>query len=945
MKYAAALFLSVGILAVWCNAGILNDRDFAVSIDYSFSEQTAPAVTAGLGGHFLVVWTDYRSGHGDIFGQLYDSTDVPRGANFLINDDGRGAWQNDVDAASDWLGRYYVVWRDYRNGAYPFGPDIYYQRLDSLGFLDANFNISDELPDSSHQSPTIAAAGSGKTVSGWSDLRYQNWDIFARQLGADGTPAGPSVRVNDDLSPSPQHEPAIAISPEGWFVIAWYDGRSGNGDIFMQKFDSTGNAIGNNVKVNQDNGTTHQKFPDIAISGNGTIMLVWTDWRDGPYPLDPDIYSQRFTSNLVRLGPNNRINSTGVGTVQRDPRIASDRMGNFLVVWSDSSSGDWNIKRQMVNHAGAMTEGNLQVNSESLGRQILPDVALDGYQAYIVWSDNRNGNFDIYGRCIQYNDPGLLARPSPIVFTRDAADPNPAPIAVAIENRGYGEISYRLDPQDDWIAVSDSAGSTPDTVMVSIDADGFPIGEYTGAIRLIDETHGDSSVVIPVQLSITGPLVAFSVDSVTLLALADLGTAEPATAMVLNEGTGDLQWRARSLNGWLAVTPEFGYGNSLVTISADIIGLDEGSHIGGIEFSDSLAVNSPETLLVVLDLMSDMAYLDVDTAILEFEVYQGQVLPCSVTIHNLGNVTADWQATTTSEWISLSQATGSDDDLLLFSIVTDSVPPGVHSNTILIEDSLSYNKSIALDIHAYVNAPDTVWSPSIVLSSAVGGEVPLMLTAVNDLHSAAFEFIIDTAATSLDTIIDYSDQWPDGYEINTVYDVGSCRISLLPLSDSCIIPAGDYQLLSLFVTTRMMADSTLEITSGLPCYVETGDRLIYRPQVRFGSITLDDPTDIDGPASGIIPGTFELGQNYPNPFNNNTRIDFSLDRAARVEFVIYNILGQRVAVLADRRLAAGTYTAWWDGCDDLGQPVSSGIFFYRLQADDKRAVKKLVLLK
>jgi hypothetical protein len=99
-------------------------------------------------------------------------------------------------------------------------------------------------------------------------------------------------------------------------------------------------------------------------------------------------------------------------------------------------------------------------------------------------------------------------------------------------------------------------------------------------------------------------------------------------------------------------------------------------------------------------------------------------------------------------------------------------------------------------------------------------------------------------------------------------------------------------------------------------------------------------------SSAQTPDEFQLAQNYPNPFNPVTTIGFTIPRKTRVELTIYNTLGQNVRTLVNENMAAGTHKAAWDGKDDFGNPLTSGIYFYRIEAGDKfTAAKKLILLK
>ncbi|MCL6098442.1 MAG: T9SS type A sorting domain-containing protein [Bacteroidetes bacterium] len=97
--------------------------------------------------------------------------------------------------------------------------------------------------------------------------------------------------------------------------------------------------------------------------------------------------------------------------------------------------------------------------------------------------------------------------------------------------------------------------------------------------------------------------------------------------------------------------------------------------------------------------------------------------------------------------------------------------------------------------------------------------------------------------------------------------------------------------------------------------------------------------------TSTIPQNFELYANYPNPFNPTTNIRYSIPVQNHVSLTIYNLLGQKVATLVDQVQQSGTYTANWNGTSDNGLVVSSGLYFYRIEAGNFITTKKMVLLK
>jgi hypothetical protein len=103
---------------------------------------------------------------------------------------------------------------------------------------------------------------------------------------------------------------------------------------------------------------------------------------------------------------------------------------------------------------------------------------------------------------------------------------------------------------------------------------------------------------------------------------------------------------------------------------------------------------------------------------------------------------------------------------------------------------------------------------------------------------------------------------------------------------------------------------------------------------------------ITGVNDPILPTDFYLGQNYPNPFNPTTEITHSLPKEAPVTFEIYNLLGVRVRTLmAGQTKNAGQYRITWDGKNDAGVGMPSGVYLYRISAGSFLASKKMTLLK
>lgn len=114
----------------------------------------------------------------------------------------------------------------------------------------------------------------------------------------------------------------------------------------------------------------------------------------------------------------------------------------------------------------------------------------------------------------------------------------------------------------------------------------------------------------------------------------------------------------------------------------------------------------------------------------------------------------------------------------------------------------------------------------------------------------------------------------------------------------------------------------------------------------FNPFTLEcyNQTGLEGAPSSNIISDFRLYQNYPNPFNCGTNIKFQVSESSTVKLDIFDLSGKKVCNLFETKFSRGTYCYYWDGYDRTGIPVSSGIYFYRIQVNNSTSMKKMILL-
>lgn len=118
----------------------------------------------------------------------------------------------------------------------------------------------------------------------------------------------------------------------------------------------------------------------------------------------------------------------------------------------------------------------------------------------------------------------------------------------------------------------------------------------------------------------------------------------------------------------------------------------------------------------------------------------------------------------------------------------------------------------------------------------------------------------------------------------------------------------------------------------------------FTPIVVPGSLYYGIQADIES-NNELLPMGYMLEQNFPNPFNPTTQIGFEVPSATVVNVDVYNILGQKIKTLVSGYKDAGKYSVSWDGTNESGQAVPSGVYFYRLTTSDHSETRRMMLLK
>jgi len=249
----------------------------------------------------------------------------------------------------------------------------------------------------------VASDGDGHFVVAWTsdgspgtDSSY--WSVQARRYDAAGVPLGDQFQVNSYTTHF-QYQPAVAAGIQGGFVVVWQSiGSAGTDQDFFsiqgQRFDSLGNPLGGEFQVNSYT-TDSQETPDVASDGLGNFVVVW--WSYGSFGNDPNlsVQARRFDQDGAPLGAEFQVNSYTT-YAQWTPAVAADSQGNFVVAWlSEGSFGNdtsgLSVQARRFDASGTPLGAEFQVNTYTTGHQYFPTVAMDPQGGFVVaWESGDN---------------------------------------------------------------------------------------------------------------------------------------------------------------------------------------------------------------------------------------------------------------------------------------------------------------------------------------------------------------------------------------------------------------------------------------------------------------------------------------------------------------------------------------------------------------------------
>jgi hypothetical protein len=388
-----------------------------------------PRIAVSTSGLVAVTWQDDRDGNGyyEIYARGFDAVGAPGTGEILVNGVSDGQ-QKHPDVAVNGSGTFVVVWEDDQDG------NGYYEILGkafSAGGSAMSGNVAvNSSSDGDQLTPVVAMDGSGNWIAVWQDDRDANgyYELFARRFDSSGNALTGESRVNQ-ISDGQQRDPDIAMGSDGRAVVVWEDDQDGNGyyEILARRLNANGTNNGDAFTVNQI-GDGDQLEPAVAMNATGAFVVCWEDDQDGNGYYE--ILVRTFNGDGTANGGQFTANQVSDGQ-QRDPAVGLNSAGRFTVTWEDDQDGNgyYEILARTFNANTTPRTSNRTVNADSDDQQVNPGIGMaDGGNYAVVWQDDRDDNDDwtIFIRIMTQNGipvtGDIEAHDNPVTFGRLKSD-------------------------------------------------------------------------------------------------------------------------------------------------------------------------------------------------------------------------------------------------------------------------------------------------------------------------------------------------------------------------------------------------------------------------------------------------------------------------------------------------------------------------------------------
>lgn len=293
---------------------------------------------------------------------------------------------------------------------YNMGPpaEPYTYLADSVEFHDMTVN---DVAGGDQLDPDIAQAANGDWAAVWEDDEDNNgiYRLFVRGFDWDGNERFADTVVNTSgVNTTNAVNPVMAMAPDGRFVVAWQRSTT---SIRMRAYNANGTAVSSGEQTVVSTTTGAVRNPDVAIDDAGNFVVTWADDSDGNGSYQAR--ARGFTFNYTERFAAKTINTQAAGQ-QQNPVIAMAGNGDYVIAWDDdqNNDGSWDLGARGFFANETQRFGQIVVNSTTAGQQRDPDIAMDDSGRFVVvWEDDYdlNSSYQIKARAFSATGSEILS--------------------------------------------------------------------------------------------------------------------------------------------------------------------------------------------------------------------------------------------------------------------------------------------------------------------------------------------------------------------------------------------------------------------------------------------------------------------------------------------------------------------------------------------------------
>ena len=946
-----------GIRDVWAQKYDVNGNKLwgeeGLLVNGELSRQEDPVVIESGNGDVIIAWVDFRNEDaGDIYAQKVSSDGVlqwdPSGVPLCLHEE----IQISLNIVPDENGGAYVIWLDSRNVG---GTDIYGTHIDSNGNIVAGWD-ADGNPianESGIQNQhTFWEDGTNGAVVAWHDTRDpDDADIYIQRIASNGDllwDEDGNILTN---ATGPQEKPKITPDGTGNFIFSWRDmGVDSFGDIKAQRVDLNGNLLwANEVEVYA--GTGIQRNARITKASDNGAIIVWEDGRNEISENFKDLYAQKLD-----ISGNLQWDASSVEIVQAmndqlNPRLKGDDNGGAWITWEDGRVNNHPYEDIYIQHVNSSGTFELPANGYDVcsadGWQFSPLVKISDNNVFCVWGDNRTGSTGLYVQILDDSGTPILEDDGEIIYYGLCGDSHNQQILTNDDkkiviwedtrNAGYGfQIYYQVVNDDGSFVLAENG--QPITTLTgddqeSMDSDIYPDSDILTIVW--EENKLGFKQIFGQAVDLEGNML-WSVDEGMQLGESSVEQVKPKISTLVDGSTHEyyVGWEDYTdfmdtrIMGQKIIDGNLEWGIEGITI-ADRNGNDELCEVYKNYYVwQSVGYNNRNIFCLMVDENGDPA-TGWDADGLEVCIEDGDQLNARV-LEVPDGLLIIWDDTRNGSIDIYGQIVTPEGTILW----ADGGIPLVDDNNDQFFSNMLYDDAIFMvweDFRSgsvfdvYMQKFDLdgieVWADSVaVVVQESNQEAPYLVSDGTNFMVFWEDYANGDESELKAQLMDENGgmTWPEtGFTI--------CS-ELRNQNEPKAVNDGEYSYV-IWEDTR---------SSG-----KTDIYNVYIQKVKFEPVDADD-TQIH--VSGNI-----LMQNYPNPFNPTTTIDFNLTENTFVTLEIFNIKGQKVKTLVADNMQAGYHSMVWNGKNNAGKSVSSGIYFSNFgtnnENSDYTSVKKMLLLK